>query len=199
MGLGKTLQAIAIAAHYRQDWPMLVVCPASMKYTWASELEKWLPELEPGEVNMIKTRNDCGNLGCPVSICSYGLWVNNSPLVEAILKQQFEVVVVDESHYLKNATTLRSKLLEPVLDGAKRTILLSGTPALARPVELYSQVRPLAPKLFGKYNDYCKRYCNAHLNQWGRWDVRGATLQNLPELHRKLNQVLFAVFLVGKT
>ena len=50
MGLGKTLQAIAIAAHYRQDWPMLVVCPASMKYTWASELEKWLPELEPGEV-----------------------------------------------------------------------------------------------------------------------------------------------------
>jgi SWI/SNF-related matrix-associated actin-dependent regulator 1 of chromatin subfamily A len=76
MGLGKTLQgesaiifqsnlsagpthypplvavscilAIAIAAHYQDEWPMLVVCPSSMKYTWASELEKWLPELEPG-------------------------------------------------------------------------------------------------------------------------------------------------------
>ena len=41
MGLGKTLQAIAIAMHYHDEWPCLVLCPTSMVYSWAEELEKW--------------------------------------------------------------------------------------------------------------------------------------------------------------
>ena len=35
MGLGKTLQAICVACYYRRDWPVLVVCPASVKTMWA--------------------------------------------------------------------------------------------------------------------------------------------------------------------
>ena len=35
MGLGKTLQAIAVMSHYRSDWPLLVVCPSSVRLTWA--------------------------------------------------------------------------------------------------------------------------------------------------------------------
>jgi hypothetical protein len=34
MGLGKTLQAIAVMAHYRDEWPCLVVVPASMRWPW---------------------------------------------------------------------------------------------------------------------------------------------------------------------
>jgi SNF2 family DNA or RNA helicase len=30
MGLGKTLQAIAVAAYYKEDWPVLVVAPSSV-------------------------------------------------------------------------------------------------------------------------------------------------------------------------
>ena len=47
------LQAISIASAYMNEWPMLVVCPSSMKYAWANELEKWLPELEPGQTVVI--------------------------------------------------------------------------------------------------------------------------------------------------
>ena len=39
MGLGKTLQAICVACYYRRDWPVLVVCPASVKTMWA-EVER---------------------------------------------------------------------------------------------------------------------------------------------------------------
>ncbi|NXP47562.1 SMAL1 protein, partial [Heliornis fulica] len=35
MGLGKTIQAICIAAFYQKEWPLLVVTPSSMRFTWA--------------------------------------------------------------------------------------------------------------------------------------------------------------------
>ncbi len=35
MGLGKTVQAICIAAYYRSEWPLLVVAPSSVRFTWA--------------------------------------------------------------------------------------------------------------------------------------------------------------------
>jgi hypothetical protein len=48
MGLGKTVQAICIATCYPDDWPLLVVCPSSMRYVWQEALRDWLPpELQP--------------------------------------------------------------------------------------------------------------------------------------------------------
>lgn len=43
MGLGKTCQAICIASCFPADWPLLVVCPSSMRFVWAAELRSWLP------------------------------------------------------------------------------------------------------------------------------------------------------------
>ena len=34
MGLGKTIQAICIAAFYQKEWPLLVVVPSSVRFTW---------------------------------------------------------------------------------------------------------------------------------------------------------------------
>ena len=35
MGLGKTLQALAVMSHYRGNWPLLIICPSSVRMTWA--------------------------------------------------------------------------------------------------------------------------------------------------------------------
>ena len=40
MGLGKTVQAICIAAYYRTEWPLLVVAPSSVRFTWAEVKKK---------------------------------------------------------------------------------------------------------------------------------------------------------------
>ena len=56
--MGKTLQAIAVARHYRREWPLLVLCPTSMAHTWADELERWCPELVPGQINLIKSHHN---------------------------------------------------------------------------------------------------------------------------------------------
>lgn len=58
MGLGKTLQAIAVACAYRQDWPLLIVVPSSLKYPWIEELERWIPELDPEDINLVENKAD---------------------------------------------------------------------------------------------------------------------------------------------
>ena len=37
------VQAIGIAACYPQDWPLLVICPSSMRLVWFDALINWLP------------------------------------------------------------------------------------------------------------------------------------------------------------
>lgn len=72
-----------------------------------------------------------------VTILGYGLLTTDArPLLEALNKQRFGVILVDESHYLKSRNAARSKILVPIIQNAKRAILLTGTPALGRPEEV---------------------------------------------------------------
>lgn len=45
MGVGKTIQALAICYIYKQDWPLLIIAPSSLRYTWKDEITKWIPSL----------------------------------------------------------------------------------------------------------------------------------------------------------
>jgi hypothetical protein len=54
----------------------------------------------------------------------------------------------DESHNLKSIKTQRTKAALEIISNSKRCVLLSGTPALSRPSELFPQVKALQPKLF---------------------------------------------------
>lgn len=47
------------------------------------------------------------------------------------------MVVIDESHYMKSRNATRSKILLPIVQKALRAVLLTGTPALGRPEEVF--------------------------------------------------------------
>ncbi|XP_078695209.1 DNA annealing helicase and endonuclease ZRANB3-like [Branchiostoma floridae x Branchiostoma belcheri] len=193
MGLGKTLQAIAVAYHYRQEWPVLVVVPSSLRYQWVEELERWVPDLEPTHIHVVSSRDDIRNIStAQVTILGYGLIQRqDQPLVKALHDQDFQVIIVDESHYLKNRKAVRTQGLVPLVKNAKRALLLTGTPALARPAELFPQVDALLPGKFGSWTKFSKRYCNAHqvfYGRFSRWDTNGAS--NLAELHSNLQPLM---------
>ena len=102
MGLGKTLQALAVLAHYSHEWPALVVVPASMRWPWVDALELWLDGLlRPGDVCVVRD-GGCTSVAHPESkvvVVSYPLLVN--PSIRAQVEAaKFRVVVADESHYL---------------------------------------------------------------------------------------------------
>jgi SWI/SNF-related matrix-associated actin-dependent regulator of chromatin subfamily A-like protein 1 len=45
MGVGKTIQAIGICAVFKENWPVLILCPSSLRYNWRDEITNWLKEI----------------------------------------------------------------------------------------------------------------------------------------------------------
>ncbi|KAM8856911.1 SWI/SNF-related matrix-associated actin-dependent regulator of chromatin subfamily A-like protein 1 [Synchiropus picturatus] len=183
MGLGKTVQAICIAAYYRSEWPLLVVAPSSVRFTWAEAFRRWLPSLSPDTINVVVKAKDELRAGL-VNIISYDLL---SRMDKQKPGSPFNVLIMDESHFLKNMKTARCKAALPLLQAAKRVILLSGTPAMSRPAELYAQILAVKPTLFPRFHEFGVRYCDARQMTWG-WDYSGSS--NLGELKLLLSECL---------
>jgi hypothetical protein len=104
-----------------------------------------MPLLKDSQIHVLTSSKDdiIPNESTRVVVCSYGL---APALVESgkITPAQFRCVIVDESHMLKNMATKRTSRLVPILHATNRCILLSGTPALARPSELFPQLKILS-------------------------------------------------------
>ena len=75
------------------------------------------------------------------------------------LQGKYNIVIVDESHYLKDLSAKRTKAALPILKSSKRCILLTGTPSLNRPKEIFTQLTSLLPKANLKFKDFGERYC----------------------------------------
>jgi SWI/SNF-related matrix-associated actin-dependent regulator 1 of chromatin subfamily A len=159
MGLGKTVQALALASYYRAAWPLLVVAPSSMRFAWEAAVRRWLPAVDPQDISVITTGKDfIGN--SQVVILSYDLVKKKEA---ELVKKNYQLVILDESHMIKDAKSGRSKAVEPLAQNAKHLILLTGTPALSRPMELFSQVRALLPRLFRGAHEFGMRYCDGKM------------------------------------
>lgn len=58
MGVGKTVQAISLSYLYQRDWPVLIIAPSSLKFTWKDEILNWLPDrVKPHQISVIFKEN----------------------------------------------------------------------------------------------------------------------------------------------
>ena len=102
-------------------------------------------------------------------------------------RKNYKIIIVDEVHFLKSRESMRSKNLVPVLMKTKRILLLSGTPILARPNELYNLIRILRPDVYYSFKEFGLRYCNPRESYFGiDWTGSG----NMRELHLMLEKGL---------
>jgi hypothetical protein len=59
----------------QEEWPLLIIAPASLRLVWAEELEKWLPQLRPSSIHVIEGKEGrvaphslpLITVGCPAS------------------------------------------------------------------------------------------------------------------------------------
>lgn len=63
MGLGKTIQAICIAAFYRKEWPLLVVVPSSVRFTWEQVSSLCVVTLNTEASSVLKQSSDSWGQG----------------------------------------------------------------------------------------------------------------------------------------
>ena len=186
MGVGKTIQALAYAALHEEQWPVIVVCPANVKYNWAKEIRSWLPT---STLQVVEGRKYEFN-DSDFTVINYDLM---SYCEEQLLDMSAGIVIFDESHYLKNKGSKKKPVKRTVAsmnvaEEADSVVCLSGTPITNRPVELFTTLEMVRPSEYkGQYWSYVKRYCDAYNNGYA-WDVNGAS--NIPELHEKLRDVM---------
>ncbi|KAL4579183.1 hypothetical protein LXL04_015320 [Taraxacum kok-saghyz] len=196
MGLGKTLQAIAVASCVRDSWPVLVLTPSSLRLQWASMIQQWL-DIPSSDIHVVLSSYSGSNKGgftitrsnTKGDISLDGLFNIVSydvvPKIQSTLvSSDFQVVIADESHFLKNAQAKRTTASLPILQKARYTMLLSGTPALSRPIELFKQLEALYPTVYRNVHEYGNRYC-----QGGVFGMYQGT-SNHEELHNLMKATL---------
>lgn len=161
MGLGKTVQALGVAnLNFRER--LLIICPASLRLNWYIEVKKWLMSFCPVEV--YNSGVYAKNIQSTV-ITSYELAVRN---YSGLIKRDFDLVIIDESHYVKTIGTKRSIAVlgdnntKGLISIGKQTLLLSGTPMPNWPNEIYQVAARCAPQVLNwmTYQSFLDRYCH---------------------------------------
>ncbi len=146
MGLGKTIQLIAHVLRRRQfqrGTPSLVVCPTSVLGNWERELKRFAPRMVVMRYH--GTSRDLRAIGAAdVVLTTYGLMVRDG---EALAKQKFDVVCLDEAQSIKNPDSQRARAARQLR--ANHRVALSGTPIENRLDELWSLMEFLNPGLLG--------------------------------------------------
>ena len=187
MGIGKTIQALCIAKLYEEDWPVLIICPGSVKYSWKNEIQLRLliPEKNIQIINSSKTKINKKNIN--FYIISYDLCRN---LQTKLKKLNLNFYILDESHCIKSPVAKRSKIIIPLVKKAKRILLLTGTPLLNIPMEAYTTLEILNPQYFNNFKKFGRRFCDPKLTPFGlKWS--GAS--NTKELH-----AIFELFMIRR-
>jgi hypothetical protein len=173
MGLGKTVQAIAVAHLYRDEWPLLILCPVSLMENWAREIMRWLGISRARMVclNGSKQRADLSVHSVVIVAYSSVKCVEGDP--------QYRVVIMDESHLIKSPDARRSIAAVEIGSKATRVVLLSGTPSMSRPAELYTQLSTIHPKEIPTKSQFDARYSGAYFDEYGYHNTSHSHLAEL--------------------
>jgi SWI/SNF-related matrix-associated actin-dependent regulator 1 of chromatin subfamily A len=173
MGIGKTIQAIAYCALHQDQWPVLVICPSNVKYNWAKEVARWLPDTTVEVVNGYRGPIEEADF----TVINYDLMAKR---FEQLDEMEFGISVLDESHYVKNNKAARTKATLSIADKSDSVLCLSGTAITNRPAEYFTTLNLLRKAQFSSWLNYVRRYCAAYNDGWG-WKTGGAS--NVEELH----------------
>ena len=185
MGLGKSLQALTVAAiDYQRGYAKrtLIICPSFLKWNWAEEIEKLtsftftIYHGTPKQRAVIRDEFESDIL-----ITNYEQIVND---LDHLQPMDWDIVVVDEAHFIKGKGSQRSKAVRKLNRG--RMFLLTGSPMLNRPDELWALLNSVDASRFGRYWPFVNRFCV--MGGWQSKQIVGA--KNKSELKGVLSEYM---------
>jgi SWI/SNF-related matrix-associated actin-dependent regulator 1 of chromatin subfamily A len=192
MGTGKTPVSIVVA-NVLKPVRILVICPANVREGWRRHIHEW--QTINRMVVPVKARNkyDLSTLTYSWVIINYDI-IDRYPEIRA---KNWDLMIVDESQALKNHAAKRTA---QVFGGkykgnrtqsipASKTILVTGTPMMNRPEELYTQISYLDPATWPRFKDFVQQYYEPDYEVDETRRVMG-TPRNLDQLQKKLRDTV---------
>jgi SWI/SNF-related matrix-associated actin-dependent regulator 1 of chromatin subfamily A len=160
MGLGKTAQALSAIEGAP---PLVIVSPAVAKGVWAREISKWRPNT--WQVSTLAGRGSFRWPGAGEAIVTNYECLSTDPG----MAHPYTVVIFDEAHLLKEPTTARYTRAAQVAQEAARLYLLTATPLLNRPPELWHLLKlaDLHTEAYGSFRAFCAAFGGSPAAGWG--------------------------------
>jgi len=210
-GTGKTPVSIARLClesrrHYNRSNRMLralIVCPRGVRKNWQNEISRFTTT--PGKIavlrgdklrrirgitDAVREDKDC-RYG--VAICSYESIENTW---EAIGKIPWDLVILDESHYIKSPNSQRSKVCRDKLrENVKMRMILTGTPITNHVMDLWSQFEFLAEGMSGfmTFKNFRKFYGKYAKVEGVAGVEKLVGMKNLPLIQERLTRISFSI------
>lgn len=206
-GTGKTPIVIAKicneALNHSPDRPYraIVVCPKNVRHNWVSEFERF--GTTKGRVTIIRgneieritglieaTMPANGDKYC-VAVISYESMARSLDVLQGI---EWDLAVLDESHYIKHCQTKRAQAAFKLRDNAKCRLVLTGTPVSNTPLDLYSQFEFMGQGWSG-FSDWWafKEFYGVYAITGDNQHKKLVDCQNLPFMKERLARCSFLV------
>lgn len=156
MGLGKTIQALAVILDRAPNGASLIIAPTSVCLNWVSEAQKFTPTLNPVQFTSSDRQRTLDELQpFDLFVCSYGL-LQQEEVAEMLAKVEWQTIVLDEAQAIKNMSTKRSQAAMK-LQG-KFKLITTGTPIENHLGELWNLFRFINPGLLGSWEQFNQRF-----------------------------------------
>ncbi len=206
MGLGKTIQVIAyMMARKDKIKRTVVVCPAHIKLNWKDEFGMFWKDSHVEVIFGTKLYKIPANKR---------VLVLNQHLLKSWIMElcafKPNLLVIDEAHSLVNRRTKTFGYIENLAENTKRIILLTGSPLVNSPKDLWSLVNMLNPLILGGYTRYIHHFCPEHeyhamqtkfnRNAWARrlQPQKETTIPINMENRRVLHEVLVSTVMLRR-
>lgn len=167
-GAGKTYAAVHVAKT-RYQWGnidlLVVICPNAIRQVWPSEFKKWSADspfwfqmMESGAMLARQRKPGLEVLVVSVEALSQGQAFEK--IMNYVKGRKF-MTIMDESSRIKNPSSARTKNATAIAWSGWYRMILTGTPILQGPVDLFAQMRFLNPDIIGikKWAAFRAKYC----------------------------------------
>jgi len=149
-GLGKTLAALAVVTERVARDPSyrtLVVVPNTLVDNWAAEITKHTDLTYELLIGSRQQREKKLFNAAHLYIINYE---GARTITDSLTTNKFNLMICDESHALKNHASLQSKACYKIAQNVPHRIIMTGTPILNCPLDVYGQYRTLSTEVFGQ-------------------------------------------------
>jgi len=190
MGTGKTrivIDALSYRIEKKQIKKFLYVCPISLIDNTLEEFGKFSPIKDLDIVSVTGNGKHKRRILSDESHTGYIInYESLRPLINYLLKYNFDCIVCDESSRIKNPFAKRSKALHILGQRAKYKYIMTGTPITETPIDIFSQYKFLDPTIYGdSFYGFKAQY--AIMGGYENHEVVG--YKNLEELNKKMYSI----------